>query len=827
MQISPVIIVKDAEHTISQTLESLKQFEEVVIYDTGSTDTSMEIARKFKNVRLYQGEFIGFGRSKNKAAEFAKNDWILSIDADEVISPLLMDSINKLKPNELAVYKFKRDNYYRNKKIKFSGWGNEFVIRVYNKTKLGFNEKLVHEHIEPDGAKIITLCGELRHFSYHSISNFVTKRDLYSELFAVENIGRRKTSPFMAFIRGTFDFLNTFIIKQGIFDGYRGLLISVSNANVTFYKYLKLYEANVFSEKRISLIVSNKNGVLIHTLNSIICQTVPPDEIIIIDDGFQEESRELIGTFSENCFIPISFFRNDKIDDPIILYQGAILKSKYEYLICINGDTVLHKNYIHDHISNAKKGSFVTSRNLVIDYKLASKLYGKVNKPLPNLIVPNYRKSFRPIFLNVSFFKRKRPFSCIGHSGCSFYKDDYKYSNNTQQVSSVSVDGTIVERLKNIGLKRKNLRFSGIQYRIREKSNNEDIDQKRKVLVCLDRLKFLNCGLGQVAVNFGRELLDVKTNAFEFNFLLPPKGFVEFENKVGHTKLNLFRNFFPNYMKSYDLCHVTHQSPSFSFGKTRKNILTIHDLNFVYTKSKFKNRKYLGSLQKNIHKSDAIVFISEFTKQAAYEYLNIPDDKIIRVIYNGVRPPEEYKDRPTWLPPDKQFVFSIGQFLKKKNFHVLLPFVKFLPDDYIIVIAGENNTNYGNKMKQIVADLELQDRVIFPSGISEEHKSFLYNNCEAFLFPSIAEGFGLPIIEAMLCSKPVFCSDRTSLREIGGEFAFFWKSFEPNKMLEVFNNGIETFKENNYKEKQKEYANTYTYERNVSEYLKLYEELLQ
>jgi glycosyltransferase involved in cell wall biosynthesis len=410
--------------------------------------------------------------------------------------------------------------------------------------------------------KVVTICGQLRHYSYHSISNFVTKRDVYSELFAVENKGIRKTSPFMAFIRGAFDFLNTFIVRCGFLDGYRGLLISVSNANVTFYKYLKLYEAN--------------------------------------------------------------------------------------------------------------------------------------------------------------------------------------------------------------------------------------INQNKKVLICLDRLKLLNCGLGQVAVNYGRELLNVKTNSFEFNFLLPARGFIEFEKKIAHTKLNLFRNLFSNYMKPYDLCHITHQLPSFSFGKGKKNILTIHDLNFIYTKSKQKKRKYTRSVQNNIYKSDAIVFISEFTKQIAYKYLNIPDSKIVRVIYNGVRPPGKNNEKPGWLP-DKKFVFSIGQFLEKKNFHVLLPFIKHLPEDYILVIAGENNTRYGHKMEQIVVELKLANRIIFPGGISEEHKSFLYNNCMAFLFPSIAEGFGLPIIEAMLCSKPVFCSDRTSLREVGSEFAFFWQNFEPADMLEVYNKGLTKF----------------------------------
>ncbi len=245
MNITPVLISKNASITIAQTLNSLIEFNEVVVLDTGSTDNTMLIAAEYPNVKLYQSNFKGFGKSKNEAAHLAKTDWILSIDSDEVLTPDLLESIKNLKPENGTVYKFKRCNFYRQMPVKYSGWGKDFVLRLYNKQVTCFKENLVHEYVESNGLKVNTLKGNLNHFSYHSISDFSRKRELYSDLFAIENKGKRESSPLTAFFHSTFAFFQTFIIEKGFLDGYRGLLISVSNANVTFLKYIKLYEANL------------------------------------------------------------------------------------------------------------------------------------------------------------------------------------------------------------------------------------------------------------------------------------------------------------------------------------------------------------------------------------------------------------------------------------------------------------------------------------------------------------------------------------------------------------------------------------------------------
>jgi glycosyltransferase involved in cell wall biosynthesis len=130
-------------------------------------------------------------------------------------------------------------------------------------------------------------------------------------------------------------------------------------------------------------------------------------------------------------------------------------------------------------------------------------------------------------------------------------------------------------------------------------------------------------------------------------------------------------------------------------------------------------------------------------------------------------------------------------------------------------------------MKNLINEQNLTERIVMPGGISDKERNYLYHHCQALLFPSIAEGFGLPVIEAMLCNKPVFCSSKTSLKEIGGKYAFFWDDFVPEKMFEVYTLGLNKFNNPGFVENQMEYAQTYTYERNIQQYLKIYNELME
>ena len=245
MNVSAVMIVKNGGRTIRRTLESLKEFEDVVVYDNGSTDDTVAIAREFPNVNLIEGNFDGFGTTKNRAASFAKNDWILIIDGDEVVDDTLLHALQTKPLENKTLYIVNFLAFYKEVQIKHCGWNNQKIRRIYNKSVTGFNDNAVHENIIDDGMNKEEIPGNMKHYSYMNISDFIVKLDRYSTLFANDNVGRKSSSPLKAFFNGLYSFFRTYILKRGFLDGYVGLIISFSHMATNFYKYIKLYEMNL------------------------------------------------------------------------------------------------------------------------------------------------------------------------------------------------------------------------------------------------------------------------------------------------------------------------------------------------------------------------------------------------------------------------------------------------------------------------------------------------------------------------------------------------------------------------------------------------------
>jgi len=241
--ISVVIIVKDGGKTIRATLDALIHFSDVVIYDNGSTDDTLTIIDRYPNVNLIQGDFSGFGPTKNKAATYAKHDWILSLDADEVASSLFLEGLKKIKLNQKMVYQIFRKNFYKNTHVKHC-WNNDKIVRLYYRKETQFDNKKVHERIESKEMSVELLTGFIDHYPYNNITDFIKKLDMYSSEFARDNVGKKSSSPTRAILNGSFSFFKTYFLKRGFLDGYAGLVIAFSHMATNFYKYIKLYELN-------------------------------------------------------------------------------------------------------------------------------------------------------------------------------------------------------------------------------------------------------------------------------------------------------------------------------------------------------------------------------------------------------------------------------------------------------------------------------------------------------------------------------------------------------------------------------------------------------
>lgn len=342
----------------------------------------------------------------------------------------------------------------------------------------------------------------------------------------------------------------------------------------------------------------------------------------------------------------------------------------------------------------------------------------------------------------------------------------------------------------------------------------------KSVLLEMEKLKNLHSGLGQFCFHLGSEFK--KTESLNFNYYVPEKLIGMFGENVNYTKQSILHKFFP-LKKGVDIWHCLHQgSDYFPGNKKAKVILTIHDLNFLDKYIGLKRSRKLKTLQKKVNKADALTAISNYAKRTAEEKLDLKG-KAIKVIYNG-NSLQTFQDSrtPGFIKEGAKFLFSLGIIQPKKNFHVLIPFLKQL-EGLNLVIAGNSKSEYAKEIIQKSKEAGLENRVILPGNISEEEKYWLYKNCEAFVFPSLSEGFGLPVVEAMSLGKPVFLANSSSLPEIGGKEAFYWDDFDPANMKKIYESGVNEYADDaGKKERIKLHASQFSWENAAKEYISLY-----
>jgi glycosyltransferase involved in cell wall biosynthesis len=348
---------------------------------------------------------------------------------------------------------------------------------------------------------------------------------------------------------------------------------------------------------------------------------------------------------------------------------------------------------------------------------------------------------------------------------------------------------------------------------------------KPRVLVTFDSMQYPNTGLFYFGRSLGKALIKENKN-FELSFFLSDVT-TDFNNddvKRSYRK-KYHRLIFLN-TNNIKLFHFTDQFARLKPKKVSdkyKKIMTIHDINQIHENiGEERLNHHLQKLAERINKCHRIVTISQFAANDILTYFPQVAGKLT-VIYNGADKLKLPEGHEPAYKPDKAFLFTIGIVSAKKNFHVLPGLLA--NNDLELVIAGIK-TPYEKEVMEEAKKYGVENRVKIIGTISDNDKAWYYKNCEAFVFPSIAEGFGLPVIEAMHYGKPVFVSTRTSLPEIAGDCAYYFESFDGKEMQKVFNNGMQHFRQNNPSEKIKAHARKFNWDETARQYLQLYREVL-
>ena len=486
-KISVCILVKNAQDTIKECLESLQGFDEIILLDNQSSDDTLKIANEFKNkfgnLRIYSSEFIGFGPLKNLAISYASNDWIFSIDSDEVLELSALKELESLELNSNNIYAMPRKNLYKGEWIKACGWHPDFVLRLFNKTKTKFNSNFVHESLEVGNLNVVKLKNGLRHYAYDNISVLIDKMQKYSTLWAKQN--RYKSSTMAsAVLHGGWKFIRDYFFKSGFMYGYKGFVISFCNALGAFFKYAKLYELN-HQMPSVSLVVTTYNNekYLEQVLKSIESLDYLPNEVLIADDGSGKNTANLISKFKQNFPCELRhIWHEDRGFRASAIRNRAINSAKSEYIIIIDGDMVLDRIFILDHLKFAKKNQILQGSRVVLNESQTASIIGGDNvcefksfKSTRNAILS--KLIYKSWAIKSDFFIKKDFIKGIRSCNMSFYKSDCMAIGgfNESFIGWGREDSEFVARFLFNGGELRRMKFAGIAYHLYHAENSREM----------------------------------------------------------------------------------------------------------------------------------------------------------------------------------------------------------------------------------------------------------------------------------------------------------------------------------------------------------------
>jgi glycosyltransferase involved in cell wall biosynthesis len=241
-KLSVTIITLNEENNIRDALESVKWADEIVVVDSGSSDKTVDICKEYTG-KIFYNPWPGHIAQKNFAIDKASNIWILSIDADERITPELAKEIKEIVHCPKAdAYAVPRHVFYLNKWINYSGWYPDYKVRLFRKDKGRWGGINPHDRVVVNG-KVEYLKGDLTHYSYNDISHHINTINNFTTISAREYLKLGKKASVLNLItRPPLAFFKKYILKQGFRDGLPGFIIAVSSAYYVFLKYAKLWE---------------------------------------------------------------------------------------------------------------------------------------------------------------------------------------------------------------------------------------------------------------------------------------------------------------------------------------------------------------------------------------------------------------------------------------------------------------------------------------------------------------------------------------------------------------------------------------------------------
>lgn len=241
-EITAIVITRDEAAHIGACLESLAWTDEQIVIDCGSTDDTVAIAQA-RGARVETRPWPGYGAQKNVAAALAAHDWIVSVDADERVSPVLAAEMRRIVEGDSACggYQMRRVSFHLGAWIRATDWYPDWQLRLYDRRRATWRETRVHESVDVEGP-VGRLAAELQHLPYRDLADHIDTINRYSTLAAAALVERGATSgPLRAIGHFTFAFFRNYVLRLGVTAGGPGLVISFINAYYVWLKCIKVW----------------------------------------------------------------------------------------------------------------------------------------------------------------------------------------------------------------------------------------------------------------------------------------------------------------------------------------------------------------------------------------------------------------------------------------------------------------------------------------------------------------------------------------------------------------------------------------------------------